>query len=118
MVDGLQDLRILVVEDEFFVAMDLKRLVEAAGGVVVGPTGALTRAHELAQGDIDAAILDVRLDGETSASVAEELRQRHKPFLLVTGYEAQTLPPSLADAPRLGKPFSDHAFFAAAQHLR
>lgn len=110
--------RVLVVEDEWLAAMELDRLVRAMGGKVVGPTGFLDEAQDLAEGEIDAAVLDVKLDGQTSEPVADRLRARGVPLLLVTGYEAVSLPRGMADLPRLTKPFCDREVAAAVRkHL-
>lgn len=109
--------RVLIVEDEYFAAMELQRLVEEAGGEVVGPAGTLADARALVADDIDGAILDLRLDGNTSVPVAEALRRRGIPFLLVTGLEPEMLPPEVAGSPRLGKPYSELDFHRALRHL-
>jgi len=114
----LAGLRVLVVEDELFVAMELERLVADAGGIVVGPSGDLDAALNLAAGDVDAAVLDVKLDHVTSAPIATALSARHIPYLLITGYEATAVPPDLQGAPRLTKPYGDRDFYAAVKtHL-
>ncbi len=117
MTGALQGLRVLLVEDELLAAMEAKRLAESMGATVVGPAGHLARARELARGPIDAVILDVKLDHETTEEIAEELSRRGIPFLLVTGYAADTLPAALAGAPRLTKPYSDGDFRRVAADI-
>jgi CheY-like chemotaxis protein len=102
--------RILVIEDEYFVASDLKRALLAEGAHVVGPTADAARGLALAKDDgIDAAILDVNLEGVDSYPIADALAQRGVPYLFVTGYDGWAMPEKYRDAPRLGKPFNDHA---------
>jgi CheY-like chemotaxis protein len=115
----LEGLRILVVEDELLTALDLARMIEECGGEVVGPVGRLEQAQELARREqIDAAILDVQLDGQTSLALAEELLSRDLPVLLTTGYESDMLPDRLSETARLNKPYSDGDFLRIArQHL-
>ena len=115
----LEGLRILVLEDELLTALDLARMIEDCGGEVVGPVGRLEQARELVRREqIDAAVLDVQLNGETSLALAEELLSRGLPVLLTTGYESETLSRSLAEMPRLNKPYSDVDFWSMArQHL-
>lgn len=109
---------VLVVEDELLSAMELERLIEEAGGHVCGPTGRLAEALALAEGKIDAAVLDARLDGDSSAPLAARLRQRKIPFLLASGYQAKSLPEGLEGAALLEKPYADESFYAAARkHL-
>jgi CheY-like chemotaxis protein len=112
----LEGWRILVVEDEFLSAMDLASMIEDLGGTVVGPVGRLGQAWRLAEEEsIDAAILDVKLDGETSTELAEELIRRNIPIALATGYESDMLPPRLAATPRLAKPYPGSTLQALAE---
>jgi DNA-binding NarL/FixJ family response regulator len=82
----LQGCRVLMVEDEMLVAMELETLIPEQGCAVVGPAATVERALVLlAQERPDAAILDVNLDGMTAAPVAAALRAAAVPFVLVTG---------------------------------
>lgn len=100
-------LRVLVLEDEALLALDLKRRLESAGIIVVGPATSVAQAVEL-MGDgpcCDAAILDVNLGGgETSEPVARELRSRRVPFLTVTAYASKDRPPAFEGIPTIAKP--------------
>jgi len=97
---------ILVVEDEMLVAMMLEDMLTDIGYRVV-KASRLTKAASLAAtADIDCAILDVNLDGETSYPVANALRQRGIPFLFSTGYNAASLNESYREFPVLAKPYS------------
>jgi PAS domain S-box-containing protein len=98
--------RILVVEDEALIAMDIAATLEQAGCTVVGPAPTLAEAMRLADVErLDAAVLDRNLGGDSSAPVARRLRDRGIPFAVVSGYADAGLPPDLADVPRLAKPF-------------
>src|SRR3712207_5045929 len=103
---ALQGRRILVVEDEYMMADDLRRDLEKAGAEVVGPVPSVADALRLmAQADIlDGAILDVNLRGEKAYLVADALRERGVPFVLATGYEQWALPEAYKDVPRCDKP--------------
>ena len=105
MTEGLTGKRILIVEDEYFIAADLKRALAEAGAIVVGPAGTLASAQALVDDDIDLAMLDVNLDGEHSYPLANRLRERAVPFAFLTGYDRWALPPAYRDVPRLDKPF-------------
>jgi CheY-like chemotaxis protein len=97
--------RVLVVEDNSMLAMTLCDELEEAGFTVVGPAGSLARAMALSEGsEIDAAVLDVDLDGTAVYPLARRLRDEHVPFVLVTGYETADLPLDLRDAAMLRKP--------------
>lgn len=99
--------RILVIEDLYLVADDICRALVRHGASVVGPTPDLATGLELARCEpIDAAVLDINLDGETSYQIADELAHRDVPFIFATGYEEWVLPVSYRATRRVGKPFS------------
>lgn len=99
--------RILVVEDEYFIASDLQRALAVEGAVVVGPVGDLAKALRLVEDDtLDAAILDVNLEGVMSYPIADRLTAENTPYMFLTGYDGWSLPPAYKGAPRVAKPFS------------
>ncbi len=100
--------RVLIVEDEMLVAMELESLLAEHGCDVVGPAPTVQRALALLDGEPpDAAILDLNLAGHTAVPVAAALNARGIPFLLATGYgSAQSREPELEAAPRVDKPVS------------
>jgi DNA-binding NtrC family response regulator len=104
----LRGRRVMIVEDELLVAMELESLLEDQGCAVVGPAPTVDRALALLDREQpDAAILDVNLDGQTAIPVAAALKARGVPFLLATGYgNMQVSQPELNGAPRLDKPVS------------
>lgn len=79
---------ILVVEDDYYLALDISAAVRAAGGTVLGPCPDTATALSLVP-MAQAATLDVRLrEGERSDSVADALAVADVPFMFVTGYPA------------------------------
>ena len=99
--------RILVVEDDFLVATLLTEILEPVGWQVVGPVAHLATALKAAASeDLDAAVLDVNLGGQTVFPVAEVLDARRVPFVFVTSYGREALPPLFCGRPHLGKPFA------------
>lgn len=98
--------RVLVVEDELFVAMLVEDLLIDLGCQIAGTAASAKEAvMKASQETFDFALLDVNLgDGETSFATAEILRQRGVPFAFVTGYGDQGVRPDLRDAPILSKP--------------
>ena len=104
----LRGRRVMIVEDEMLVAMELESLLENQGCDVVGPAPTVQRALALLDRERpDAAILDLNLDGQTAIPVAAALNARGIPFLLASGYgNAQSLQPELEGAPRVDKPVS------------
>ncbi len=102
----LHDRRILVVEDEYLMAEELREALEDAGAHVLGPAPTVDAALRLlADGAApDAAILDVNLGGERSFPVADALAARGVPFVFATGYDAWALPLAYQGAQRCEKP--------------
>lgn len=88
---SLAGCRVLVVEDEPMVAMDLAASLAALGCEVVGPAETLEEAmhvgrSEVALGQLDAAVLDVNLQGAMCFPLADFLNERNIPFVYATGY--------------------------------
>ncbi len=107
--DGLAGKRVLVVEDEMLLALDLEEGLRRAGSDVVGPAGSLRQALELAETEmVDAAILDVNLGGEAVFPLAHLLGQRGIPYLFATAYSGmdEIYPPDVRSVPRLSKPYT------------
>ncbi len=100
-------LRILIVEDEAVVALQVKNDLEAAGHKVVALATNLMQGLQLADSsEIDVAFLDVRLGDDLSTAVAENLLKRGIPFAFGTGFEDDSvLPGHLRSIPRLIKPY-------------
>lgn len=98
--------RILVVEDEFFIAEEIADALGAAGFEVVGPCPTVAAAlAAIADGpSFDAAVLDASLRDASSLPVAEALAERGIPFAVVTGFSLDQLPAPMAAAPVLTKP--------------
>jgi DNA-binding response OmpR family regulator len=103
---SLAGLRVLIVEDEMIIALEIESMLRALGCEVVGPVGTLKSALRLAHTEaLDAAVLDVNLHGEKVFPVADELQARGIPFLFATGYGAWTMPEEWRAPCRLAKPF-------------
>ena len=101
------DRAVLVVEDEYLIAMDMAYALEEWGATVVGPLGSETEALDfLARGDtrIDVAVLDVNLGSHTAFDIADKLRDLDVPVVFVTGYDASSIPESYRGVPRCEKP--------------
>jgi CheY-like chemotaxis protein len=86
-VSSLHGRRVLIVEDEAFVAMALEEKFEAAGAEVVGPAATLAEATSFAESEeIDAAVLDIDLAGLDVFPAADILKRRGVPFIFQTGH--------------------------------
>jgi two-component SAPR family response regulator len=98
-------LKVLVVEDESLVALDIETMLEEMGCKVVASVPRLLKALDLASRlDFDLAVLDINLAGEVVYPLAFRLAERGIPFLFSTGYSTSSLPPELRDRPILRKP--------------
>jgi DNA-binding response OmpR family regulator len=102
--------RVLVLEDEALIALDLESTLLEAGWLVMGPAGSLARARELlAAGHPDLACLDLNIGLETSHDLARELLARGVPVVFISGRDARALPDDLRGVPVLGKPIDEAA---------
>ena len=103
---AIVSLRVLVVEDEPLVAMELAAVVEDAGHVVIGPASTCAQALELAAShEPHIALLDGNLNGERIDEVADILSARGMPFAFVSGYGKDHLPAAHSHRPMAAKPF-------------
>jgi CheY-like chemotaxis protein len=104
--DGLKGRRILIVEDEPLIAMDIASGLKTAGCLIVGPAATLDSARRLiAEVDFDAALIDGNLGGQPVDELALALTQKNVPFVFVTGYGRDSLPHGFREALVLCKPF-------------
>lgn len=103
---GLAGQRILIVEDDYFIAFDLVTTLEAAGVRVVGPAASLSEALDLvAQGDrLDGAILDINLQGEMVYPLVDVLKARDVAVVFASGYGRHDIPIRYTDVPLCEKP--------------
>lgn len=102
--------RVLIVEDELLVAMELESLLEEQGCLVLGPASSVRAALEAVAADgPDAVLLDLNLHGERSTPIAEMLAARGIPYVIASGYEVQGFPESvIRNAPSIRKPVDHH----------
>ncbi len=115
---GLSDLRILIVEDEYYLADDLARALKAEGAEVVGPVGSLAEAADMVDRErFDCAILDMNLRGDMAFPIADRLDQAGIPFLIATGYNSASLPERFNGVRRVEKPFNPEEVTAAIPSL-
>jgi DNA-binding response OmpR family regulator len=109
-------LRVMVVEDEFLVGLLLEEDLAHMGCTVLGPYRRLEAGIEAARSlDFDVALLDINLDGAMVYPLADELRRRGRPFLFLSGYNAENMPERFHGTPRLAKP---HDIRLLARELR
>jgi DNA-binding NarL/FixJ family response regulator len=112
----VKHLRILVIEDEFLVALDMTAALEHMGyGAVSHAETESSALQQLTENDWDAVIADANLNGCGIEKIGVLLQVRNIPFVIVTGYERENLPAFIRDAPMLSKPVS---FESLAQTVR
>jgi DNA-binding response OmpR family regulator len=101
----LRGLCVLVVEDDYFIAIELCSALRAAGAEVIGPARDLeTGLSAIDTERLDCGVLDINLRGRMGFQIASKLRARGIPIIFTTGYDASMIPPELADVVRLEKP--------------
>ena len=106
MVD-LSGARVLLVEDEYYIADDLRRILESVGAEIVGPLSTIDKAHQaLNDASFDCAVIDLNLHGESAIPIAERLSDAGKSFAIATGYGSGSIPDRFKDVPRIEKPFN------------
>jgi CheY-like chemotaxis protein len=97
--------RVLVVEDEALVAMDVESILREAGCEVVGPAASVDEALRLCCEGLDATVLDVNLGDTMSYQVADALVAADVPFVWLTGHSPSVLPQRHRDRPVVSKPY-------------
>ena len=104
--DKLSRLKVLIVEDEPLVAMDVEHMLADSGCTVIGPATSLKQALRLINEEaVDGAVLDVNLRGEMVFPLADALAGQAIPFVYVTGY-GKLLRACNHGRPVLQKPYS------------
>ncbi len=102
----LGGLRVLIVEDEFIIALDLWGILADLGCVVLGPAPDVPEALRILDADPpDATLLDLNLNGTRATPVAEALAARGIPFVIVSAYNNPLPEPVLNGVPRIAKPY-------------
>lgn len=104
---ALASRRVLIVEDEYFLADDLMQALEKLGAEIVGPASTREKALALlaSESGIDLAVLDINLRGSAVYPVADVLTDRGIPFVFATGYDEAAVPAKYNAIPRWEKPF-------------
>ncbi len=97
--------RILIIEDEAFVALMIEEMIQQLGYRVSGTAHSIATANqEFAKRDYDAVLLDINIGGRFHGELADRLMDQGIPFAFVTGYD-YLVDPRHENAPVLQKPF-------------
>ena len=114
----LSGLRVLVIEDDYYLATDAARALQGAGANVLGPCPNEEAARdELANERFDVAVIDINLGAGPSFKLAETLKDRGIPFVFTTGYDPEVIPAEFAGVERLQKPVQLRQIVAAVSKL-
>lgn len=106
--------RVLVVEDEPLLALDMAQTLEEAGYEVIGPAASVKEALNLIERtECDAAVLDMNLRSETAEPIAHALIARGTPFISLSGYSASQRPEVFRESIALSKPLDVSKLFEA-----
>jgi CheY-like chemotaxis protein len=110
---------VLIVEDDFLIALEISQFVEGAGYTVVGPEKSVDAAiRALTQHKIDLALLDVHLGGELVFPLAKDLDAKGIPYIFLTSYSAAAIPAQHRHQPLVSKPYSpEHLLVQMRQFL-
>lgn len=100
-------MRILILEDDPFIALDLQSILEADGHEVIGVFDSVDDAYEHIEDNFDYALLDVDVVGGKSFGVASALIERRIPFAFVSASSPGELPHALRQAAFIPKPFEE-----------
>jgi DNA-binding NtrC family response regulator len=104
---GLPSFKILIVEDEYFIAQDLAEAFTDIGSEVLGPVPSIDQAMEVIRDQVvHAAVLDINIQDQMVFPVADILTRRDIPFVFASGYDEKTVPQSYQGVPRWEKPFA------------
>ncbi len=102
--------RVIIVEDEYLVALDVEAVLQSMGVETVVIATTLGQARQAVEQDgADCVLLDVSLTDGTSYEFARGLREAGIPFGFVSGYGDTTgFPDDLSHSALLGKPFGEN----------
>lgn len=116
--NDLSGRRILVVEDDYYLATDAARALQGAGAAVLGPFATESAArNEINEQRPDAAVVDINLGSGASFTLAASLQDRDIPFIFTTGYDSEIIPAAFDRVERLQKPLQLRQIVGAVSKL-
>ena len=114
----LKGLRALIIEDEYFVADDLRKILKKQGADLVKLSGTVEDAiRNIREDGFEFALVDINIRGEMTFALADEFRRRNVPFAFVSGYERRLIPRRFDDVPNWGKPYDHRQIVTGIQSL-
>lgn len=123
-MSSLDGLSVLLLEDEYLIAMDTEQTLTSFGVAKVNVVNTLEDAAKAgADEPIDVAILDININGRSSFEIAERLREKGTPVIFASGYGSRKRHGAVVeDAIYLNKPYTKEALreslLAALQKAR
>lgn len=112
----LNEIRVLLVEDEFLVALEAEEILKDFGVRSVEIVNTFEKASVIAEENrFDVAVLDINLNGKLSLPIARSLTARGVPVVFTTGYEKSRDEPEIGVVARIMKPYSAATLKAAVQ---
>jgi DNA-binding response OmpR family regulator len=107
----------VAAEDDWLLAEVVVTALHKAGCKVIGPAPRLAKVIELVErSDLDVALLDIDLNGETCYPAAwRRLLERKVPFAFMTAYSPSYVPQALAFVAVLAKPFDEGELLAMVE---
>jgi DNA-binding response OmpR family regulator len=98
--------RVLVIEDEYFLADDIARALSSLGAEIIGPVAEIEEAQRIVNAGtaIDGAVLDLNIRSEMAFPLARTLRANQVPFLFTTGYDKNSIQAEFQDVQLWEKP--------------
>ena len=110
--------RVLIVEDEAMIAALIETILGEAGYSIVGPVATLERALATIERErLDAALLDIRINGHDAYAVADILMKRRIPFVFVSGFTRKQMPAAYRHCAYIAKPFAPDAILALLEEV-
>ena len=117
-IENLSGIRVLVVEDDYYLATDLQDTLEAAGAKILGPfPDEVEAGKDLDAVRPDCAFVDINLGQGPSFELPRALVRLGIPFAFVTGYDAHTIPDEFANVEHIEKPVDANRAVAVAARL-
>jgi DNA-binding response OmpR family regulator len=114
----LRGVRVLVVEDDYYIAAEICGALRSSGAEIVGPSPDISHGLHLVRTErIDCAVLDINLHGDLAFALADELKRRGTPSIFATGYDDSVLPREFSANVRLEKPVNLSALLRTVQSL-
>jgi CheY-like chemotaxis protein len=115
---SLSGVRVLVVEDDYYLAMEAKAVLEGAGAQVIGPVSSFEQLQRaLSDQRPDCAVVDINLGEGPSFAAAQRLEADGVPFVFLTGYSADAVPEAFKHISQMQKPSKTDALVSAVRRL-